>query len=234
MAQGDITVSPFGLGRVEVASTAAMTALTDATTPVRADGTQAWVSGSGVWYQYTNGAGSGDLAADDAAGYWDLITINAPPPALTISKDDRVFGSGYSRSSINWITAGDRTLNSTPTVGGRTGGPHYLWNISFIDLEATARQFEALALWSQKEYDAKRDGHLVLTDEEKYLASEVSPHSRTLVASLAESWTGASWVYGYGIFKVKIEWQENGRSEAGVKRGDTRKSELVTFQAVEM
>ena len=128
---------------------------------------------------------------------------------------------------LNFVSLSGRSAAGTPQIGGPSYNPTFIWPITCLLTESEARQLGALALWQNREYQAGNDGALRLIDETEYLDSEPSPHSRTLLTTLTESWN-ASYEYGYGVFKVKLALPQDWRSQVGVW-SDGSGARLLTF-----
>lgn len=111
--------------------------------------------------------------------------------------------------------------------------PKFIWTVAAMLTQAEARQLGALAGWQDRAYKANQDGALRLIDEIEFLDSEPSPHSRTLLSTLTESWN-ASYVYGYGVFPVLAQLPQDWRELIGRWTGSGEEARVVTFTLLEI
>lgn len=166
------------------------------------------------------GAGASDFAA-------------APIPSIVLVDCWTEENGAPMRSRLADVEVTGRSSYGTPQIGGPSYGPIYSWPVVAMVTKAQARQIGALVGWQNQEYLAERDGALRLIDEVEELDSEPSPHSRTLLSAIAEDWSG-SYVYGYGVFKVKIQLPPEWRQFLGRWTDSGEEARLVSFRLEEV
>lgn len=154
-----------------------------------------------------------------------------PIPSLAIDRFPPDAGIPI-RGELGYAALSGRSTNGIPQIIGVTHTPKYLWTITAMLTDAQSRQLGALAKWQDATYKSGSDGKLRLIDEITYLDSEASPHSRTLLSSLQESWN-SGYVYGFGVFDVLIQLPQDWKTAIGVW-GDGSEARSVTFSLVEL
>lgn len=137
------------------------------------------------------------------------------------------------RGEIGYAEVAGRSNNGISQISGVAYDPTFIWPVAAMLTQAQARQLGALARWQDREYKARRDGALRLVDEIDFLDSEPSPHSRTLLSSLQESWN-SNFVYGYGVFPVKLQLGQDWRQLIGRWVDSGEEARLVTFTLIEL
>lgn len=147
-------------------------------------------------------------------GATDFATI---PPLVELAVWDP--GSGIPvRRPIGRTALSDRSNAGTPVINGPSYATKYGWDVVAVCTEAEARRLEAFAELQSQNQRLKIDYPLRLIDETSYLPPEESPHSKTLLQTLQETWS-ASWVYGYGVFPVQLSIPDGFAVPAGVWGG---------------
>ena len=137
------------------------------------------------------GVGASDFAA-------------SPIPAVTLIDCWTSEQGAPMRSPIGYVEVIGRSSYGTPQISGPSYGITYSWPVLAMITLDEALQIEALAGWQNDQYLNQNDGALRLVDEVELLGPEPSPHSRPLLTALNPSWN-ASYEYGYGIFKAKLQ-----------------------------
>lgn len=120
------------------------------------------------------------------------------------------------RSSIEdqQVLVGARSLSGTAELNGTVFASKLAWEINTVFTDADIRLINALKEWQDAAYRSGSDGALRLIDQHEYLWGETSPHSRTLLSSISESYN-ASVVYGHGVFSVALTLPNNWRQSLG-------------------
>lgn len=137
------------------------------------------------------------------------------------------------RGEIGYAEVAGRSNNGISQISGVAYDPTFIWPVAAMLTQAQARQLGALARWQDREYKARRDGALRLIDEIDFLDSEPSPHSRSLLSAISESWN-AAYVYGYGVFPVKLKLPQDWRQMIGRWVDSGEEARLVTFTLIEL
>ena len=163
------------------------------------------------------------------AGAADYVTTPIPSLVLFRQPTDAPLAL---RSELGYAEVTGRSNYGTPQVSGPNYDPTYQWAVAAMLTEAEARQLGALAKWRDRQYKSNANGRLRLIDQVEYLDSEASPHSRTLLATLTETWN-AGYSYGYGVFDVKIQLPPDWRSQAGLWASGSQ-ARLCTFSLIEV
>lgn len=172
---------------------------------------------------------------------WQL-TLEDPSgeiPSLTIATLAIDGNWGYSRTVIQQTSVEDFTQSGRAIVQGTITEYRYQWDITCMLTEIDALRLEAMAIAQDKKYFAQTDGYLYLSDEVEYLPIEKTPHSKTFVTGTsvtASGYTGGTWVYGFGKFKVKIQLADEPKVHAGYGEyaGVTGNMKRVSFSAIEL
>jgi len=146
-----------------------------------------------------------------------------------------------SRSELGYSVLSGRSNRGVAQISGPASRITYLWAVATKLTKSEKRRVGKLAKWQDWGYKgitnagvatARQARPLRLIDETEELDGEPSPHSRTLLSNLPDP-DDASWVYGYGIFEVKIELPEDWWLQDGLwARGE--EARLCTFSLVEL
>jgi hypothetical protein len=146
-----------------------------------------------------------------------------------------------SRSPLGYAEVAGRSNRGTAQVSGAQTIVTYVWAVATMMTKAEAQRLTKLANWQDWGYKgitntgapaAKQDRPMRLIDETEELDGEPSPHSRTLLTPLTDP-DNAAWVYGYGVFSVKIQLPEDWRQQIGVWASGAE-ARLCTFSLVEL
>jgi hypothetical protein len=161
---------------------------------------------------------------------WDITIAhptNAIPPLVL-----NTFGAdGYRRNQIQSLKVAEFSPVATALVKGRTNyRSRYTWAIQVQIIESQALQLEALIHLQDTAYSNFQDGYLLLTDEVEPVPP-ANPQPKTLLANLT---TPYGLTYGFGVFKVKLEYGEAHRTHLGQDSATGEMAKLVQFSALEL
>lgn len=174
------------------------------------------------------------------AGASDFATT--PIPSINFIDCWTPDGGFPTRGEIGYATLADRSNWGTAQITGPAYGVRYIWPVAAMLTQAQARQLGALAKWQSLGYQGLTNAEapttrvarpLRLVDEIEYLDSEPTPHSRTLLSSIQESWN-SDYVYGYGVFEVFVQLPQDWRQLVGRWQHSGDQARLVTFTLVEI
>lgn len=165
------------------------------------------------------GAGTSDFAA-------------LPIPSLAFNRWSPDAGAPV-RGEIGYASLAQRSTNGLPQIVGPAYGEKFLWPVAAMLTLSQARQLGALAKWQSREYKASRDGALRLIDEVDYVDSEPTPHSRTLLSSIPESWN-SGYVYGYPVCPVLLQLPQDWKQFLGKWNSSGVEARLATFTLIEL
>lgn len=166
-------------------------------------------------------------------GVTSTTFATTPIPALSFA-DCWTRDAGFpQRGEVGYAEVIGRSTNGIPQIAGVAYKPTYLWTVVALLTQAQARQLGALAKWQDAAYKANTDGALRLIDQMEFIDSEPSPHSRTLLTPIVETFN-AAYVYGYGVFPVKLQLPQDWRSLIGRWVDTGLEARQVTFTLLEV
>ena len=146
-----------------------------------------------------------------------------------------------SRSPLGYAEVVGKSQWGVSQVAGAQTIVTYSWAVAAMMTKAEAQRLTKLANWQDWGYKgitntgapaAKQARPMRLIDEIEELDGEPSPHSRTLLTPLTDP-DNAAWVYGYGVFNVKIQLPQDWRQQVGVWASGAE-ARLCTFSLVEL
>ena len=158
------------------------------------------------------------------------IPGGSPPIAPLVLRDFNGDFGWPRRSRVGFASVLGVSNWGTAAIDGPSYDYRYAWSCAFNLPPADRRHLKALANWQDRTYKSGADGKLQLTDELHELDPEPSPHSKAILSGTSQSWAGGSgYVYGYGVFDVKLEPGEDFE-----QRINWLGSEVLSFRLVEL
>lgn len=174
---------------------------------------------------------TGDLTLGiPGTGTADFATL--PIPSLVLNRWSADTGAPV-RGEIGYASLAGRSNNGIPQIIGPSYGEKFIWPVAAMLTLSQARQLGALAKWQSRTYKASQDGALRLIDEIDYLDSEPSPHSRSLLSAITESWN-SGYVYGYGVFDALIQLPQDWKQFLGKWNASGDQARLAAFTLIEL
>lgn len=159
------------------------------------------------------------------------VTLNRSPAGTPLAL----------RSELGYAELSSRSNRGSAQITGPAYPITYVWAVAAMVTKTEARRIGKLAKWQDWGYKGitnagvpatRVERPLRLIDETEELDGEPSPHSRTLLSILPDP-DAEGWVYGFGIFNVKLQLPQDWRQQVG-RWSTGEDARLVTFSLLEI